>query len=86
MVISRDAAERAHLSPSRRLRRRLPKYVRDQLEEIVSRLLVTLLATLTIVAMPLSSGVAAKTFDLCQLAHRSVSVTSGGFFAIKGGL
>lgn len=52
----------------------------------MSRLLVTLLAALTIVAMPLSGGVAAKTTDIYQLAHRNVSVTADGFFAIKGGL
>jgi hypothetical protein len=52
----------------------------------VSRLLVTLLAALTIIAMPLAGGVAAKTTDIYQLARQSVSVTADGFFAIKGGL
>src|SRR5438067_1529797 len=52
----------------------------------VSRLLVTLLAALTIIAMPLSGGVAAKTTDIYQLARQSVTVTPDGLFAIKGGL
>lgn len=52
----------------------------------MSRILVALLAALTIIAMPLSGGVAAKTTDIYQLAHQSVSVTPDGFFAIKGGL
>jgi hypothetical protein len=56
------------------------------LEENVSRLLVTLLAVLTIAAMPLSGGVAANSADIYQLAHQSVTVTPDGFFAIRSGL
>ena len=52
----------------------------------MARLLVTLLAALAIIAMPLSGGVAAQTTDIYQLARQSVSVTSDGFFTIKGGL
>ena len=52
----------------------------------MSRLLVTLLAALTIVAMPLSGGAAAKTTDIYQLARQHVSVTADGFFTIKGAL
>jgi hypothetical protein len=52
----------------------------------LSKLLVTLLAALTIVVMPLSGGAAAKTTDIYQLARQSVTVTSDGFFAIRGGL
>ena len=52
----------------------------------MSRFLVTLLAALTIIAMPLSGGVAANTTDIYQLAHQNVTVTGDGFFAIKSGL
>jgi len=45
---------------------------------------VTLLAALTIIAMPLSGGVDAKTTDIYQLARQNVTVTADGFFAIKG--
>lgn len=50
----------------------------------MSRLLVTLLAALTIIAMPLAGGAAAKTTNIYQLAHQSVSLTADGLF--KGGL
>lgn len=52
----------------------------------MSRLLVTLLAALTIIAMPLSGGAVARTSDIYQLARQNVSVTADGFFAINGGL
>jgi hypothetical protein len=47
---------------------------------------VTLFAALTIIAMPLSGGVAAQTTDIYQLAHQNVTVMVNGFFAVKGGL
>ena len=50
----------------------------------MSKLLVTLLAALTIIAVPLSGGAAAKTTDIYQLAHQYVQVTPDGLFAIKG--
>lgn len=49
----------------------------------MSRLLVTLLAALTIVVMPLSAGAAAKTTDIYQLAHQNVTVTKDGFFSVR---
>jgi hypothetical protein len=49
----------------------------------VSRLLVTLLAALTIVVMPLSAGAAAKTTDIYQLAQQNVTVTKDGFFSVR---
>ena len=49
----------------------------------MSRLLVTLLAALSIVAIPLSTGAAAKTMDIYQLAQQNVTVTNDGFFAIQ---
>src|SRR4051812_41959710 len=50
----------------------------------MSKLLVVLLATLTLVAVPLSSGAAARTTDIYQLARQYVTVTPDGLFAIKG--